>query len=419
MGTEKTDVLVIGGGIVGACVARELKLAQPSREVTLIEKGTVGHGCSFANAGWLTPCFSMPLPQPGMFWKSVGWLLDSESPLHIQPKPSLLLARWMWRFLRAMNRPQMERAVAVLTALSSHSLEFYRALDQRQRIEFSQLGLLLVSGTGDGLRYANLELELMLGRGIEGQRLSRDELLAFEPSLKPLVKGGVFFPGEATCEPLRAVEAVVQEFLQAGGRIQKAEAYDFEIKAGRIASVQMTAGRISAETVVLATGSWSRELARALGLKIPILGGKGYSMSLPREFVQPSRPIMIVDRKIAVTPRPQGLRLAGTLELVDQDFAISPARVRTIQNGAREYLTGLDGTSEASFTDLWRGLRPCTPDGVPLIGRSNRLDNLYYCTGHQLLGLQSAPGSARLLADLLLARTPLTDPDPFRPSRFE
>jgi len=430
----KTDILVIGGGIVGLCVARELQAS--GRSVTLIDRSAAGTGCSYANAGWLTPCFAMPLPQPGMLFKSLRWLLDSSSPLHIQPSPSLRLAAWLWRFQLAANRRQMLRSIEVLTDLSKYTLDFFAALAEAPRedglapLGFEKRGLLMVSGDRSGVDAATSEMELMSDRGIAGRAMGRDELLDFEPTLRPLVRGGVFFPDEAQIDPYPASLAIAAAFRAAGGRVlPPAEAYDFTMSAGRITGVATTQGLLSPNLVVLATGSWSPDLAKRLGIRVPILGGKGYSMTLEGVSRKPSRPIMIVDRKIAVTPFPDRLRVAGTLELVDQDFSISVSRLRGIHSGVHEYLdlgrTDAGGPAEGGRSaaiaarDIWRGLRPCTPDGVPLIGFSGRIPNLFYCTGHQMLGLQTAPGSARLAADLILGHAPLTNPEPFRPSRFE
>jgi D-amino-acid dehydrogenase len=372
----------------------------------------------------------MPLPQPGMFWKSVGWLLDPNSPLYIQPQVNPTLFRWMWQFLRAMNEQRMNESITVLTAISTFSLEFYKNLAARtkRKIGFENRGLLMVSATEAGLEAANLEMQLMNARGIPGRSLSKDEVLKFEPALKPIVRGGVFFPDEAQANPYETTLAIMDEFAERGGRVvSSTEAFDFEIRDGRIAKVHTTQGDFEAELVVLASGSWSNEIAKKLELSIPILGGKGYSMSVDMTEHKPVHPIMIIERKIAITPFANSVRLAGTLELVDQDFSISPHRVRGIHRGAQEYLH-FDQKKEAekdpvydlsSVRDIWRGLRPCTPDGVPVIGPSTKLKNLFYCAGHQLLGFQSAPGSGRLAADLILKRTPLTDPHPFRADRFE
>lgn len=415
MSAKKVDVLVIGGGIVGTCVAHELRAS--GREVLMIDRGEPGQGCSYGNAGWITPCFAMPLPQPGMFFKSLGWLLDPASPLYIKPSADPMLARWLWHFTKAMNRKQFLNSIHVLTEISKYSLDFYQKAASRVKdLSFEKKGLLLVSSTKDGIQYAKTEMTLMAQQGIPGRFLEKDELLAFEPALKPLVRGGVFFPEEAHAEPYRMVLGLAEEFVRSGGTLlSKAEVFDFETSEGRITEVVTTQGRFRPDLVVMATGSWSPEIGRRLGLKLPVLGGKGYSMNVLTEAHKPQRPIMIVERKIAVTPRAGSVRIAGTLELVNQDFSITPRRVKAIQDGAKEFLH-LERTHEA--TDLWRGLRPCTPDGVPYIGFSDQWKNLFLCTGHQMLGLQSAPGSARLAADLILKRTPLADPRPFRVNRF-
>ncbi len=417
MDAEKQDVLVIGGGIIGVSVARELQAA--GRKVVLIDRASIGMGCSYGNAGWITPCFAMPLPQPGMFFKSIGWLLDSESPLHIQPQLNPVLFRWLWHFMRSMNRKKMRESVAVLADLSKYSLNFYQELSARSKptMSFEKRGLLMVSANQAGLDHAKLEMELMQERGIPGEFLSREALLAKEPSLKNIVKGGVYFRDEAQVEPFATTTTIAEEFVQLGGRLlPNTEVYDFEVSKERITKVLTTRGAFSADLIVMATGSWSKEIMKRLQINLPILGGKGYSMIIDKGERKPQHPIMIVERKIAVTPRADSIRLAGTLELVDQDFSISPVRLNAIYRGAKEYL---HLTEESGPRETWRGLRPCTPDGVPVIGPSQKLSNLFYCTGHQLLGLQSAPGSARLLVDLILKRVPVVDPYPFRSTRFE
>lgn len=414
---RKVDVLVIGGGIVGTSLARQLQAE--GRKVLLIERGGIAAGSSWGNAGWVTPCFAMPLPQPGMLMKSIGWLLDKESPLHIKPELSWTLFRWLLKFAASMNQTHLERSIEVLAELSKISLTSYEELFRSGHHEmgFEQKGLLMVSGTADGLQSAETELELMLQRGIPGRKMTRDELLNFEPSLRPVVLGGVYFEKEAHVEPYATTLAMHSEFQRLGGEsLLNCEVFDFEIENGKIKTVITTHGRFDANLVVLAAGSWSPSIIKSLGITVPILGGKGYSMNVTNYEVMPRHPIMIVERKIAVTPRAQSLRIAGTLELVNQDFGISPHRVRAIQKGADEFLkiTSLNQSGE-----IWRGLRPCTPDGVPVIDFSRRFNNLFYCMGHQMLGLQSAPGSAKLAADLIAGRNPIVNALPFSSRRFE
>ena len=166
---------------------------------------------------------------------------------------------------------------------------------------------------------------------------------------------------------------------------------------------------------MIATGSWSTGVGRSLGLNIPILGGKGYSFITKPLAPNPKVPMMLVEKKVAVTPRNGTLRIAGTLELVNNDYSISPRRIDSIIKGARAFM---NVPEDFEYSELWRGLRPCSPDGLPIIGAPKKYSNLHIVTGHQMLGLQSGSGSGRLAADLVLGRTPIVDPKPFRADRF-
>ncbi len=414
MEMRKADVLVLGAGIVGVSLAH--KLQSSGRQVTVVDLNNVGMGCSYGNAGWMTPCFAMPLPQPGMFFKSIKWMLDPESPLYIKPEANPLLVRWLLYFMKCMNHKTMDKSIEVLTEISKESLKFYKELSQRQSFGFDQKGLLMVSATNEGLQDAIVEMELMAKRGIEGKQLSADEIYEFEPAFKKKVlKGGVYFPREAHAEPLQTVQKIFAEFEAMGGKFHKAEIYDFEFEKDKIKKVMTTQGALEAEVVVMAMGTWSRLLTRKLEVPIPILGGKGYSLIVENFKTKPLHPIMIVEKKLAITPRVDSVRVAGTLELVDQDYSITKRRVDAMMKGAQLFF---DFTGEPKVRELWRGLRPCTPDGVPMVGFSKKWKNLFFSAGHQMLGLQSAPGSARLACELILGKTPYVDPEPFAPDRF-
>ena len=414
MNSKKVDVLVIGAGVIGSSVAQALQAA--GRKVTVIDRGAVGYGCSYGNAGWITPCFAMPLPQPGMFFKSISWLLDPESPLYIKPEASLLLGKWLWHFTKSMTHKKMNRSIEVLAEISKESLKIYDQLSLTQaNFGFDKKGLLMVSATSAGLAAAVQEMELMANRGIEGKKLSAEEVIALEPSLKKNIKGGVYFTKEAHAEPLQVVQRIFKDFQNQGGIFEQAEVYDFEFEGTKIKKVLTTQGNYEADLIVLAMGTWSKTLAEKLKSNIPILGGKGYSLIVENFKAKPTHPIMIVEKKIAVTPRADSVRVAGTLELVDQDYSITKRRVDAILKGSKEFF---DFPEEPKIRELWRGLRPCTPDGVPMIGFSKKWSNLFYCTGHQMLGLQSATGSAKLAKQLIFNETTYTDPKPFTADRF-
>ena len=414
--TERADVVVIGGGIIGAACAAEL--AESGADVMVVDRGQAGHGCSYGNAGWVTPCFALPLPMPGMLPKVLRWLRDPQSPLRIQLRVSASLAWWLTRFLAAMNEKALERGVAALTELSTFSLDSWLALAEEARghLGLERAGLLLVANTKAGLQDARRELALVGAHGIEGWELDAFGLREFEPAVVGDVTGGVYFPNEAHLEPLKAVQTLLGRARSFGARLRtEAEVFDFRHCGSRIKAVRTTRGWIEADQVVLATGTWSRLLGRQLSLRIPVLGGKGYAAIVPPFQPKPRIPMMLVERKIAVTPRATSVRLAGTLELVDVDRGISPRRLDAVLDGSRAYL---EVPEDVQVCEAWAGLRPCTPDGIPVIGRTARYDNLIVATGHQMLGLQTAPATGRLVTDIIFERQPTFDPTPFDPDRF-
>ncbi|HEY8272361.1 MAG TPA: FAD-dependent oxidoreductase [Pseudobdellovibrionaceae bacterium] len=419
MRKKEVDILVVGAGIIGTAIGAEL--SRRGAKVCIIDKDTVGKGCSYGNAGWMTPCFSMPLPMPGMFLKSMKWLMDPQSPLYIKPSFSLDLASWLLNFMKAMNEAQAKRAVDCLVVLSQKSLAEYEKLGQKYpEIRFQKKGLLMVSRTQAGVAAAVEELDYVKNVGVPGRVLNSDDIQGMEPALKGPLLGGVYFSQEAMAEPYLVVQAFAKEIKAHGNEIlENTEFQDLVIANNKIEKVITSSGdsqcEISAKQVVMATGSWSKSLARLLRLRVPILGGKGYAMIVPALEKQPQYPLMLVEKKIAITPRQNTLRIAGTLELVDQDFSITRKRVENIKRGAREFLYLPE---ELQVQELWAGLRPCTPDGVPLIGYHKNIANLLLAVGHQMLGLQSGAGTGVLVADLLEGKPPFVDMKVLDANRF-
>jgi D-amino-acid dehydrogenase len=409
------EVLVIGAGIVGLAVARELLLR--GARVRVIDKGLPGHGCSFGNAGWLTPCFAMPLPQPGLWKKALRWMFDPQGPLYIRPLFNRAFVSWMWRFAESMNSRHFLVATEALTALSKRSLEAYQRLSLAHAFGFQQTGLLLAFETDGGRRDALRELECALRFGVAGHALEADPARAEEPALQHIL-GAILFPQEAHVEPLQTVGALEAEVLRLGGTIESnVEVYDFAVSGQRVDHILTTAGSKKAGRFVLATGAWSKKLASLLGVNVPVLGGKGYAVNVERPPFILRRPTLLLERKIALTPREGALRVAGTLELVMDDLSLNAPRVDALWKGVNAVLPL--GDKAQPFQHVWRGLRPCTPDGLPVIDFAPRLSNVFVVTGHQMLGLQTATASAEVAADLLEGKKPdWVDSHLFEASRF-
>lgn len=410
------DVVIIGGGVIG--VASAVELARRGAQVTVLERDRVGHGCSFGNAGWLAASQAAPLANPHMLLKSFKWMLDPDSPLYIQPRLDPHFVRWLVEFLLASRTAKYERGVASLVELCRVSIDMWEEIAKRttEPFGFERHGLLSVFENAASLESAKASVDLARKSGVRAERWTADEVRANEPAVIGPQVGGYFYPDDAHCEPYRAVKALEAEARALGVTfIEGAEVYRISGGSGGRRVLTTTRGDMSAERIVVATGPWSEPLGDMLGFRLPVIGAKGYSVLLPPATPHPTRSIYLIERKIAVNPHRDALRIAGTLELVRHDFSINARRVDTIIRGAKAMLNIGDTTEPR---EIWRGLRPCTPDGMPLIGQARGRGDVWLATGHQMAGLKTAPGTGLLLAQLMSGETPRFDPEPFRADRF-
>jgi len=406
----------VGGGVIGLACA--IELARRGAAVTVLERDRVGHGCSWGNAGWLTPSLAFPLPAPGLIWKASKWLLDPESPFYIQPRLDVGLASWLLRFLAATRREPFVRGTAALIEICRWSVDAWAELAARgpERFGFQRLGLLAVYEHDDAFAAGRASAELVARHGVPFEAWSAEEVSDREPSIVGPQIGAYYFPQDAHCEPHLAVLALADEAKRAGVRVvESADVYDVDLDGRRARRLLTTAGIFPCEQLVVATGAWSKRFGAELGLRLPVLGAKGYSIVVPRGAGHPTRSLMLAERKIAINPHAESLRVSGTLELVDEDLSITRRRVEAIVRAARGMVALPDPLPPH---ELWRGLRPCTPDGMPLIGRARGRDNVWLATGHQMTGLKTAPATGRLLAELMSGETPSFDPAPFRADRY-
>ncbi len=410
------EVAVVGAGVIG--VACAWALANRGLSVAVIERNQIGYGCSFGNAGWLTPSLALPLAQPGTLLKALSWLLDPESPLYIEPRLDPALLRWLLGFLWASRKGPFWRATPAFLELSRHSVQAWEELSRRSSISFGfeRHGLVSVYETERAFDRGRRLAEQLARFNVPFQVWSASEVRTREPAVIGPQVGACYFPDDAHCEPFAAVQALAEEARARGVTFyEQTEHYAVDLKGHKIERLRTTRGSIQAKEVVLATGFESRRLSQLFGLKLPIFGAKGYTLLVPRLRHHPQRSIYLTERKIAINPHRHCLRLGGTLELVRDDQSIRRRRVHAILKGA---ISMLDLPQPLEVLEVWRGLRPCSPDGLPLIGRARGFSNLWLATGHQMAGLKTAPATGELLADLLTGSTPQFDPEPFRADRY-
>ncbi|HET6550583.1 MAG TPA: FAD-dependent oxidoreductase [Solirubrobacter sp.] len=399
MSRNGTDVAVVGGGAVGASIA--LELARGGASVTLLERGPeLAWGCSAGNAGIVGASHVVPLAEPAAVRDGLRWMTRPDSPFFVRPRPQVL--PWLLRFVAAATPPRVRRHRAVLRALATHSAALHADLEQ--------------AGLDAGYRRAGL-LNVYRDPRAYGRALRDGGQDGSLPGLSPGFAGAVLEPDEAHCDPLRFVEAVGALAAAEGVDIRTGvEVLGLRRSNGRVSSLWTTAGELVADRVVLAAGVWTGELARSVGVRLPLEGGKGYHVDLEAGPGDPELPVWLDESRVVITPLEGRLRLAGTLELTGTDRGVDARRVDAIVAAARRALPHL---ASRRTLEVWRGLRPCTPDGLPAIGRAPQVENAVLATGHGMWGLQLAPLTARLVAALVAGERPEHDLAPLRPDRFQ
>jgi len=413
---ESEDVLVIGGGVIGVCSA--YYLASRGISVTLIEKDEIASGCSYGNGGLIVPSHSVPLASPGALGDGLRWLLDSESPFYIKPRLDVDLIRWLVGFVFASQKRNMLRSLPILRDLLFASRALYEELAQTAGFDFGfeGHGSLLVCLSKRALEHEQLEAQLFERFNIPFRVVDQSEVHELEPALLPQVAGGIFYPRDGHIDPAHFVIGLAEKAQGLGAQVwTKTEAMGFETSQGRITQVHTTRGDFHPKQIVLATGSWSPEIARALNLRIPIQAAKGYSVTLENPPITPKLPLLFSEASVVVNPLGDALRIAGTLELAGMDFSFNSRRVNAIRRSSSAYLPGLD---HAKVIEVWRGLRPCTPNGLPIIGRANHYDNLIIAAGHAMLGMSLGPITGKLVSQLAAAEKMELDGSLFAVNKF-
>jgi D-amino-acid dehydrogenase len=324
----------------------------------------------------------------------------------------------MWRFRAACNEPDMRRSFGLRRALSLASLELYEKLAAIDGLEFGfkREGLILAFRTHKALADSQQDIRLLEAEGGSAKWLSGDELCQRNPSLSPNLAGGIEFSADAHITPGDFVRNLASEIERRGVSIQpNTEVLDIDWSRRASTRVRTTRGDFTANEVVLAAGAWTPELSRSLGLRVPVEAAKGYSISVERPEDYPETPVMFGEAKVFITPMGTMLRMGGTLELAGLDLRINRRRLDAVVRATRSYMPGLVPTSTI---EIWRGLRPLTPDDLPIIGRPHGTTGLILATGHGMSGISQGPMTGELVAQLVTGEKPSLDITPFSPDRF-
>ncbi|MGY3264127.1 NAD(P)/FAD-dependent oxidoreductase [Lysobacter sp. HA35] len=413
-----TDILIIGGGVIG--LASALAVAESGRAVRVIDAGRIGGGSSHGNCGTITPSHAPPLAAPGMVRRALSMMLTPDAPLYIRPRVDPALWRWLWA-LRGRCNPAHWRESAVAKAAllddSRHRLEEWvtrYGLD----CEFQPTGEDYVFRDARRFEDGQHEVPLLREFGIDVTLLDGADYERDEPSMLPGVAGAIRFDGDAALRPDRYVAELARVARQRGVVIDEHRALTGLIDGANGYVARTANGDIEAREVVVATGAWSPRLAESLGLRWlarTIQPGKGYSITYDPPALVPRRPLVLRERAVCVTAWASGYRLGSTMEFSGYDERLDERRLGALERGAREYLRDPVGPR---VRERWFGWRPMSLDDVPMIGAVPGRRGLWLATGHGMMGVGMSAGTGQLLADLVSGRATAIDPAPYRPDRF-
>jgi D-amino-acid dehydrogenase len=413
-------VAVIGAGVIGLSCAWALR--KQGADVLVLDPRAPGTACSAGNAGWIVPAMSGPIPAPGLVGTSLKWMLKRDSPLYIRPRVDPAFSAWLFRFWRNCRAQPYQAGLDAVASLNQRTMALFDELQaDGVRFEMRCEGLLYAGLSQAAVTHAFEEVRLLERFGYQRpELLDGAGLRQLEPGLSRNVAGGFLVREERHVRPETLTAGLASWLAErdVDVRIGKAHAVIGAQRRGRgVRALVTRAGTVEADQFVLAAGAWSGPLARQLGCRLPVEAGKGYSVTVARDDAPLGRPIDLIEARVACTPFDGALRLAGTMELSGLNLRLAPERLAAIRHAGDQYLGDWRGGDEHA----WVGMRPLTPDGLPLIGLLPGADNLYVATGHAMLGVTLAPATGEALARYMLGDVRASEAQlaPFDPGRFQ
>jgi D-amino-acid dehydrogenase len=260
-----------------------------------------------------------------------------------------------------------------------------------------QKGIIMVCNTAEAMEHEIATASMARELGLPVEILDAKAIAAMEPSIRMNVAGGVYFPRDAYLPPSEFMASMIRRVPEVHWNTAVT---GWRTSGNRVEAMITSTGEIGADEFVICGGSWSPHIARELNLHLPMQAGKGYSLTIPKPRLKPAHAMILSEARVAVTPMGEALRFGGTMEITDTDLSINPARVRGIVKSVPNYLPDFRA-DDFDGVKPWAGLRPCSPDGLPYIGRFARYANLSVATGHAMMGLSLGPITGKLMAQIL------------------
>jgi len=414
------EVIVIGGGIIGLSSAYFLQ--ESGHQVTVIDQTDMTDSCSYGNCGYICPSHFVPLATPGIVTQGLKWMLNPQSPFYVKPRLDMSLIKWGLKFMKMATEENVNKAAIPLRDYSLMSKQWYAHWESLPQFKFAyeHKGLLEIFQTQKAGDHAHHLVHKAHEIGLTDTRLlNQEELFAMEPNHKINAIGAIHFACDGHLYPNKLMQQLIADLKTKGVTFKTNEAVvDFEKSNGKINAVITNTNKYKADAVVLATGSWSREMAKKLDMDLLLMPGRGYSMTIENTPYQTNYPSVLVEGRVALTPiEGNKMRFGGTMEITTTNSAPKLNRVVGILKAVKSFYPSFDIPVPA-LDKVWYGYRPCSADGLPYLGRTKKWNNLVVATGHAMVGLSLGAGTGKLVSEIIDEKPTSIDISFYNPERF-
>jgi D-amino-acid dehydrogenase len=409
--------VIIGGGIIGLSSAYYLK--KSGWDVVVLDKSDFSDNCSYGNMGYVCPSHFIPLAAPGIVKQGFKWMWNSQSPFYVQPRLNGALFDWGLKFMRSASKKNVEEAAIPLRDIALLSQHEYEQWKKEFDFSYEHKGLLEIFQTEAKAEHAKHTVEKAKELGLDTELLSYDELQRLEPHTKINGMGAIFFKCDAHLFPDKLMKGLINKLKAEGVQLYpNEEVIKFEKASNTILKVITKNKSFEAGHVVIAAGAWSREIAAAMNIKLPLIPGRGYSITLEDSPYKVNYPAVLMEGRTAITPMDGNkIRFGGTMEITSTKKFPRMNRVRGILNAVKRFYPEFDVPMPAE-DKVWFGYRPCSADGLPYIGKVKKWNNVVIATGHAMLGLSLGAGTGKLVSEIINEEKLSMDIKPFSAERF-
>ncbi len=415
---HKGNVVIIGAGIAGLSSA--YYLLKDGWQITVLEKDNGKNNCSYGNAGMIVPSHFTPLAAPGIVAQGVKWMLNSKSPFYVRPSLNLGLIDWGLKFLKHANEKHVERNAEAIRDLNLASSKLYDQLAAEEGFDFElrQNGILMLYKSKE-VEHEEIELSEKANRlGLDTQVLDRNCVQELEPNLKIDTLGAVLYKCDGIMYPPKLMQELTTYLLNNGVEFHyDTEVNGFETTGNKIKSAVTSKGNFQGDEFVVTGGAALGKIGSKLNLKLPLMPGKGYSfMYNPEEGTSMNHASLLLEARVAVTPMNNQIRFSGTMELGPANDKIYANRVKGIVESIPKYYPDIQIDYPQ---DIWFGYRPCSPDGLPYLGRTKKYSNVSIAGGGGMMGLSLGPAFGQSIAKILSNEKTVSNISGFNPDRFQ